>query len=51
MNDKTFNYSRINLTIALLSSNSQETIEKISCTTEKLNKENDSLNIALLKMK
>ena len=30
MKDKTFNYSRLNLTIALLSSNSQEIIENIS---------------------
>jgi hypothetical protein len=46
MNDKTFNYSRINLTIALLASNSQEKIENISCINEKLYKENDydSLN-------
>jgi hypothetical protein len=44
MNDATFNYSRINLTIALLSSNSQEKIENISCTAEKLYKENVSLN-------
>jgi tetrahydromethanopterin S-methyltransferase subunit F len=44
MNDKTFNYSRINLTIALLSSNSQVKIENISCSTENLYKDNDSLN-------
>jgi hypothetical protein len=44
MNDTTFNYSRINLTIALLSSNSQVKIENISCINEKLYKENDSLN-------
>ena len=44
MNDKTFNYSRLNLTIGLLSSNSQEEIESISCTTENLYKENYSLN-------
>ena len=44
MNDKAFKYSRLNLTIALLSSNSKEIIENITCTTEKLYKENDSLN-------
>ena len=44
MNDKDFNYSKINLTISLLSSDSKKKIENISCTTEKLYKENVSLN-------
>ena len=44
MNDKTFNYSKVDLTIALLSKNSQEKIENISCTTENLYKENYALN-------
>ena len=45
LNHKTFNYSRINLTIALLSNNSQEKkIDDISCTTEKLYEANVSLN-------
>ena len=44
MKDNTFNYSRLNLTIALLSSNSQIKIENISCSTENLYKDNDSLN-------
>jgi hypothetical protein len=44
MKDKGFNYSKVDLTIALFSNNSQEKIENISCSTQNLYKENDTLN-------
>ena len=44
MSDNRFNYDKFNLTIAILSSNSQERIENVSCIMEKLNEENYTLH-------
>jgi hypothetical protein len=44
MSDNRFNYDKLNLTIAFLSSNSQERIEDVSCIVEKLNEKNYTLH-------